>query len=55
MTCEYCNGDGIIYRQEHFGSDTFCPVCNGSGDSENPDMPQRYVAGFVDTDLPDYD
>jgi hypothetical protein len=50
MTCKTCNGDGIIYRQEHFGSDSYCPECNGSGDSANPSEPQRYVAGFVDLD-----
>ena len=55
MYCTNCDGEGIIPRQEHFGSDTFCHVCNGSGDSDNPDQPQRYVAGFVDLDLPDED
>ena len=53
--CENCDGDGIIPRQEHFGTDKFCEVCNGSGDVANPAKPTVYVAGFTDTSLPEYD
>lgn len=55
VSCEGCGGEGIIQAQEHFGNDTFCPECNGSRDSENPDKPQRYAARYRDLDLPDYD
>lgn len=44
-TCDSCNGKGTIWASDTYGmwegepshyEDVTCPVCGGSGDSDNP-------------------